>query len=452
MKLRFTLNGQEVTVEASPLDRLLDVLREQLGYVGTKEGCGEGECGACSVILNGKLVNSCLVPALQVRGGDVLTIEGLDGEEDALQKAFVEEGAVQCGFCIPGMVLAARALLSANPNPTREEIKWALAGNLCRCTGYERIFRAVEKAAAEGYGRKIAAEKGRRDNVSEESVKLQGSEISRVFLPDDLEEALEILERYPNVTLLSGCTDFYPDLKKGKPEPERVMDIWNLKELKGIKLNEGYMEIGSGTTFSKIAFSDLVKEHFPALAYLSTLIGAVAIQNRATIGGNLVNGSAAADSPPLLFVLGAIAVLQSKRGVREIPVTELYSGYRKTVLRPDELLKSVKIPLPSVKSRQFFYKRGSRLALTISRLSVAGFIELDGKTVDDVRLAAGSMSPVPIFLTETKKYLRGKKLTEEVIDEARLIASEEVSPRTSKDYRKRVTGRLVSRFLKEARS
>ena len=155
MRLQFILNEREVAAEVSPLDRLLDVLREELGHTGTKEGCGEGECGACSVLLDGKLVNSCLVPALQARGADVLTIEGLDGKDDELQRAFVEEGAVQCGFCIPGMVLAARALLQDNPHPDRGEIKHALAGNLCRCTGYERIFRAVERAAAAGYGERL---------------------------------------------------------------------------------------------------------------------------------------------------------------------------------------------------------------------------------------------------------------------------------------------------------
>jgi len=163
MRLQFTLNGQEITAEVSPLDRLLDVLREYLGYTGTKEGCGEGECGACSVLLDGRLVNSCLVPAIQIRGADVLTIEGLSGEDDGLQEAFVEEGAVQCGFCIPGMVLAARALLSENPHPTRHDIKHALAGNLCRCTGYERIFRAVERAASQGYGDRISTRNSRQD-------------------------------------------------------------------------------------------------------------------------------------------------------------------------------------------------------------------------------------------------------------------------------------------------
>jgi aerobic carbon-monoxide dehydrogenase small subunit len=143
-----TVNGRAVAVEAYPLARLLDVLREGLGLTGTKEGCGEGECGACSVLLDGELVNSCLVPAAQVRGAEVKTIEGVaDGERlHAVQRAFVEWGGAQCGICTPGMVLAAVKLLETNPRPAEADIREALAGNLCRCTGYTRIFEAVVKA------------------------------------------------------------------------------------------------------------------------------------------------------------------------------------------------------------------------------------------------------------------------------------------------------------------
>ncbi len=149
MKITFTVNGKERTVEASPLRRLLDILREDLQLKGSKEGCGEGECGTCSVILDGKVVLSCLVPALRLPGSEVVTIEGIGTEANphALQRAFMEEGAVQCGFCTPGMIMSARELLGRSAHPTRAEVRAALSGNLCRCTGYEKIFRAVEKAA-----------------------------------------------------------------------------------------------------------------------------------------------------------------------------------------------------------------------------------------------------------------------------------------------------------------
>ena len=148
--IRFTVNGSECAVQAPPMKRLLDVLREDLHLTGTKEGCGEGECGSCSVRMNGELVNSCLVPVLQAEGATIQTVEGLaiDGELHALQKAFLNCGGAQCGICTPGMLMAAAQLLSIHPQPTMAEIREGLAGNLCRCTGFMRIFESVIAAAA----------------------------------------------------------------------------------------------------------------------------------------------------------------------------------------------------------------------------------------------------------------------------------------------------------------
>ena len=147
--LGFTLNGEVTTVVIEADDRLIDVLRDRLFLTGTKQGCGDGECGACTVLLNGIPVNSCLVPAMKVQGKTVTTIEGLAQGDilHPLQESFLEVGAVQCGFCTPGMILSAKALLDHKTNPTDEEIKLALSGNICRCTGYVQIIEAVKMAA-----------------------------------------------------------------------------------------------------------------------------------------------------------------------------------------------------------------------------------------------------------------------------------------------------------------
>jgi aerobic-type carbon monoxide dehydrogenase small subunit (CoxS/CutS family) len=154
IKLNFTLNGVPICVEVDPRERLIDLLRNRLGLTGTKEGCGEGECGACTILVNAKPFNSCLMLAVQVQGQEVLTIEGIGSRQKPhpVQRAFVEVGAVQCGYCTPGMILAAVALLQANPRPNRKEIRQAMSGNLCRCTGYENIILAVEQAAREVSG------------------------------------------------------------------------------------------------------------------------------------------------------------------------------------------------------------------------------------------------------------------------------------------------------------
>ncbi|MBC7342476.1 MAG: (2Fe-2S)-binding protein [Clostridia bacterium] len=147
--ITLTVNGDSYALSVPVNRTLLQVIREDLGLTGTKEGCGEGDCGACTVLLDGKPVNSCLVLAVEADGREITTVEGLakDGKLHPLQQAFIDEGAVQCGFCTPGMLLAAKGLLDENPSPTEAEIRQGIAGNLCRCTGYVRIIKAIQKAA-----------------------------------------------------------------------------------------------------------------------------------------------------------------------------------------------------------------------------------------------------------------------------------------------------------------
>jgi carbon-monoxide dehydrogenase small subunit len=148
--IKLRVNGQEREIMVEPRQTLLDALRYDLGLTGTKEGCGDGNCGSCTVLLNGQAVNSCLVFAIEVDSQEITTIEGLSqgGKLHPLQQAFIDEGAVQCGFCIPGVILTAKAFLDSNPNPTEVEVRQAIAGNLCRCTGYDKIVRAILKVAA----------------------------------------------------------------------------------------------------------------------------------------------------------------------------------------------------------------------------------------------------------------------------------------------------------------
>jgi len=152
MLLAFGVNGIARSLEIDPETRLIDVLRDHLDLTGTKEGCGEGECGACTVLMDGVAVNACLVLAMQARGRQIVTIEGLAvaGKLDPLQQAFIDEGAIQCGYCSPGMLMSAKALLLKNPHPSEPEIRSAISGNLCRCTGYTKIVQAVQSVARQG--------------------------------------------------------------------------------------------------------------------------------------------------------------------------------------------------------------------------------------------------------------------------------------------------------------
>ncbi len=152
--ITLTINGQRHELFVEPNITLLEAVRDEMRLTGAKEGCGTGDCGACSMIVDGRLITSCLMLAVEAEGADITTIEGLarDGELHPLQRSFIERGAVQCGYCIPGMILAGKALLDTNPHPTEDEIRRAIAGNLCRCTGYTKIVEAIAAAAAELQG------------------------------------------------------------------------------------------------------------------------------------------------------------------------------------------------------------------------------------------------------------------------------------------------------------
>lgn len=447
MKLTFTVNGQRRGVETHPLTRLLDLLRNDMGLTGCKEGCGEGECGVCSVIMDGRLVNACMVPAIQAAGSTLLTIEGLEqeGRPDILQQAFIDEGAIQCGFCTPGMVLASRALLQDTPRPTLEQTRVALSGNLCRCTGYERIYAAVDRAVERGY-----SPEWRSGCETSTVAEFSDAEKDSFFRPATLDDALDILRRYPDMLLLSGNTDIGPDMKSGKLRPRRAMDIFSLPELKRIELRDGHMYLGGAVTNTEIMESALVAAALPALRTASAMCAAPAIRNRATVGGNICTASGAADLPVALMALGANVTLRGSSGnERALPVSDFITGYRKTALRTDELLMNVVIPVPGKNARQAFYKRGSRAALTLSRVSLAMFVEVEDGRIAAARAAAGSMSPVPRRLPELEQALIGRTVSPELVADAVAAVRDEVKPRKSSAYRKALTGNLVRRFLLE---
>lgn len=445
MKIDITVNGQLQSLDVSPSRRLLDILREDLGLTGPKEGCGEGECGACAVLLEDTLVNACLVPALQLHGKNVLTIEGIGTEQhpDPLQQAFLDEGAVQCGFCTPGMIMASRALLDQCAGPSRPEIRTALAGNLCRCTGYERIIRAVERAAVVGGKRK------------EDTIQVLPRKTIPAFSPASLMEVLEILrDRGEEITVVAGATDLLTNMKLGLVHPRALIDVTRIEEFGGIFLVDGAIEIGAGATFAAIASNPSVAEHLPALATAASRVGAAAIQNRATLGGNLISASPAADAPPVLMALDATVLLAAASGMREIAVSSFFSAYRKTVRRPDELLLKVRIPMPEDRVRQAFYKVGTRRAQSISKVVVACLAHVGrDNLLARVRMVAGSVAPTAIVLEQTQDYLEGRKLTREVAGQAGRMASREIRPiddvRSTAGYRRATTGRLVSRFLQD---
>lgn len=449
MHIELTVNGELRSVDVDPMTRLIDIIRDDLRLTGTKEGCGEGECGACSVIMDGHLVTSCLVPAIQAAGSAVTTIEGIGTMENPsdLQIIFNEEGAIHCGFCTPGMIVAAHDLLEKNPEPTEDKIRHELSGNICRCTGYGTICNAVARAAREGYGRKIRPAVSRcrssRPVFTEE-------EARRCFAPRTLEEALRALDERPGTLILAGGTDILVDMRSGRTAVDCVIDVFNIPELHRIyKGDDGFIHIGASVTNDELENDPLIAELLPALAHCARRCGGPAIQNRATIAGNLCTASGAGDLPVVLLAFDASVLLAERNGTERMRTEDFVVKYRQTALKPNQMVQEILVPIPAPDSRQVFFKRGSRKALTLSRASLAAYLELDGDRVRLLRFAAGSMSPTPRRLKKTEEALVGRTLDADFVERASALAAEEISPRKQTAYRKKITGNLVRRFFEE---
>ncbi|MBD3334760.1 MAG: 2Fe-2S iron-sulfur cluster binding domain-containing protein [Candidatus Eisenbacteria bacterium] len=440
MLIEITVNSRPERLDVPPLRRLLDILRDDLHLTGAKEGCGEGECGACAVLLDGRLVNACLIPAVQADGCAVTTIEGLGRrtQPDPVQAAFMAEGAVQCGFCTPGMILAARALLDANSRPVRDEIRAALAGNLCRCTGYESIIRAVERAAE----RKPAGTHA-------------GTPAPHIARPLPLTTVLERLRDADSpATPIAGATDVMTQRKMGVAAGGEPIDILRVPELHGVAVRDGAIELGAATTLAEIAADASIGAALPALREMALLFGAPAIRNRATLGGNLATASPAADAPPVLLALDAAVEIAGPAGRRSIAMNEFFAGYRTTVLAPGELSVKVRAPVPAHGSYQRFYKVGPRQAQAIAKVSAACLARCDaGGRLRDVRLACGSVAPVPLRIDAAMEFLEGRMLSAAAAEEAARLVENAIQPiddvRSTAAYRGQVAGNLVARFLNE---
>ncbi len=436
----FTLNRRSVTLRVRPEQRLLDVLREDLRLTGAKEGCGKGECGACTVIVDGQAVDSCLMMAWQADGAVVETIEGLAdaGTLHPLQDAFIEEGGVQCGICIPGMILAGKALLGACPSPSLEDVRQALAGNLCRCTGYTKIFSAVSAAA----GKPASSPPSRRTaGVTPVS-----------YRPRSLEEALEMLAQHQgDVRPVAGGTDILVVAKDGRVDRGRLFDLTAVPELRGIEDRGDHVWVGAASTHAEMQRSPLLARYAPALPQGCAVIGGPQIRNRGTLGGNLANASPAADTVPPLYAADAVVELVSVSARREVPVPDFFTAYRRTVLAADELIVGVRIPKREG-VRGSFVRLGQRQAQAISKVSLAVALTFrDGKP-DWARVALGAVAPTVVRARKAEGELLSGGA--DGLARAARAVKDEIAPiddlRSTRDYRREMAGVLLERAVRRA--
>ncbi len=454
--IRFTVNGRSVEAAVDGGRRLLDVLRLDLGLTGAKEGCGEGECGACAVLLDGELVNSCLVPAGQAAGRAVLTIEGLatDGRLAPIQTSFLELGGTQCGMCAPGMLLAAHALLASRRPSGDADIRAALAGNLCRCTGYTRIIESIEAVADDGLpgASAVAA-----DGVAREAVAVGAGALGTepaMVRATSLPDALARLAADPGLRPIAGGTDLMVEAAMIPARRRPLLDLSGLDELRGITVAHGELVLGALTGWEELHRSPFVHAALPVLVDVAASMGAVAIRNQATIGGNCVTASPAGDLLPVLLATDARLEIAGPRGTRTVPADAFWTGYRRTALEPGELLVAIRIPLVPGRVVRF-RKVGTRRALAIAKVLVAvAWVAGDGADPaawHDVRVALGSVAERPVRAPGAEAVLEGRAPSAAVAAEAAAAVGAEITPiddlRSTAAYRRAVTGRVLRRIV-----
>jgi xanthine dehydrogenase small subunit len=391
-KIRFTLNGAAAEIAGlSPMVTLLDWLREHRGLRGTKEGCAEGDCGACTVVLERadgrhEAINACIAMVGQMDGQSIRTLEGLLGKDGAphpVQRALAEADATQCGFCTPGFVMTAYAFAAGGEPPETETIHDALAGNLCRCTGYRPIVDAMKKMSG------LATEPAALPSPRASSAAFE----DRFFAPRSLAELVALRARHPDALLLAGGTDLGLLASRERKPPKAVIHVVHVPELNVIDSGNKHLTFGAAVTYAQ-AMAILV-EAFPALRPYLARLGSRQIRTLGTIGGNLGNASPIGDMPPVLLALETRVKLVSPRGVRELPLEQFFVGYRKTALASDEVIQN--FTLARLWPGETFYcdKVSKRRDQDISTVAGAYRLRIKDGRIEDARLAFGGMAATP---------------------------------------------------------
>ncbi len=463
-ELRFLLNDEEVTLEdAGPGDSLLEFLRLRRGLCGTKEGCAEGDCGACTVLV-GRLrsgevryeaVNSCirLLPSLD--GCHVVTIEHLAGPDGGLQpvqQAMVDCHASQCGFCTPGIVMALYALWLERPRSSDAEVRRALQGNLCRCTGYAPILRAAAAAADYGLPETDDLVRNREAVAARLAVMADGKRVELVgggaVLPADADDLADILLLEPGATVVAGSTDVGVWVNKDLRDIAPAVFIGHLDELGRIAVDRETIQIGAIASYSDV--EAVLTEAAPGLAEYWNRIGGWQIRNMGTVGGNIANGSPIADLPPVLIALGAELVLRKGKERRVLPLEAYFLDYGRQDRAPGEFVEILRVPKPRAAARFGFYKVSKRREEDISSVCAGFMVHVRDGRIEEARLAFGGMAATPKRAEAAEAALRGQEWDEAAIEAAGRALEQDFAPisdwRASAEYRALIARNLLTRF------
>ena len=465
MPVRFILNGDPVEENAvSPSMTVLDYLRERRGLTGTKEGCAEGDCGACTIVtasardggLDYEAANACLMLVPQLQGKEIVTVEGLaekDGTPHAVQQALVEAHGSQCGFCTPGIVMALFAFHHAGDPVETEKIHDALAGNLCRCTGYRPIVDAALTLDQSPSDQFVREAKKRIASIGG-LVNSDSYDFDHEYFhaPQSLNELLRLRATYPDAYLLGGGTDLGILASKDRKRLGRVIWTALVPELARIERTETQITLGAAVTYT--ATLPLFDELYPSFAQLIRRIGSPQIRNLGTLGGNVCNASPIGDMPPCFLVLEAKFIVRSQRGSREIPADEFFMDYRKTALAEDEILEAIRIPVPQPDTIYKAHKVSKRFDQDISAVIGAFALTIRDGRVEKARVAFGGMAATPARAYSSETFLEGEPWDISLAIAGGAMIDTDFSPitdfRANADYRSRVAAYLFRRVYHES--
>ncbi len=481
-----TVNGQPWALDGvAPHTSALDWLRSR-GLTGAKEGCAEGECGACAILVaradgpersQWTAVNSCLVPALALDGQDVVTSEGLaaPGSLHPVQQEMADRGGSQCGYCTPGFVcsMAAeyyrrdRQARGADGTPEQGANGFdlhALSGNLCRCTCYWPIRDAAFALEWPPADDALAA---RRRRPAPEAVATRCTTPAGTYARAiDLDDALGLLSEHPDAVVVAGATDWGVEVNLRARRAPVIIGIDRVPELRQFEVRDDAVEIGAALTLSELeaALEAAAREGraaatgqgppagIPLLSAVLPQFASRLVRNSATIGGNIATASPIGDLPPALLALDATVSLSSTAGDRQVPIAEYFTGYRETVRRPDELIRSVRIPLP-LAAVTAFHKIAKRRFDDISSVAVAFALTVSDGFVTKARIGLGGVAATPIRAHATESALEGRPWSLETARAASAVMHGEGSPltdhRASAAYRSAMLGTALLRLHAE---
>lgn len=453
------INGQLHCVSG---DRVLETLARYLRYgegaTGTKIVCEEGDCGACTVLVGRRdgdafryrAVNSCIQFLFQLDGTHVVTVEGLsrDGAMTPMQESMVRCHGAQCGYCTPGFVMAMAGMYECVQKPQADDVRDALTGNLCRCTGYESIIRAGVESEPQPRIEELYPSAPMLAATAE--AMREPVRVGKFFKPTTLDDAIQF--KNDKTVIVQGSTDFGVWCTKRGFVPETILSLDAIEGLGDIHLENGRLVVGGRVSLAQ--FESVVRDLVPAMRSIMDRFGSPQIKNAGTLAGNIANASPIADTLPFLFVTDAQLELTGTHGPRLVAIRDFYLGYKKLDLRGDEIITRIFIPLPKDGETLRLYKISKRSHLDISTFTAAMLMRRTDGRIDSMRLAYGGVAPVVLRLKKTEEFLAGKPVTRDTFAAAGEMARGEIAPisdvRGSKDMRLVLAENILTKFYYEA--